>query len=225
MAWARTPNHDAFWAYRNSLLAFIGKGEGHALDIGCGEGRISRVLKDCGYRVTAIDPVETFVSASEQAGSADDYGVAEAANLPFADGTFDFAVAYNVLMDIDDVAMALKEIARVLRPTGTLVISIVHPFADRGRFASPDPNAPFVLNGSYFGRDRFEVVEERNGLQMHFAGWSQPLQSYMLELERAGFVVSSLREPIPDASASWAHMQQWSRFPLFLWLKALRWPS
>lgn len=89
MAWARTPNHDAFWAYRNSLLAFIGKGEGHALDIGCGEGRISRVLKDCGYRVTAIDPVETFVSASEQAGSADDYGVAEAANLPFADGTFD----------------------------------------------------------------------------------------------------------------------------------------
>jgi SAM-dependent methyltransferase len=182
-------------------------------------------LKDCGYRVTAIDPVETFVSASEQAGSADDYGVAEAANLPFADGTFDFAVAYNVLMDIDDVAMALKEIARVLRPTGTLVISIVHPFADRGRFASPDPNAPFVLNGSYFGRDRFEVVEERNGLQMHFAGWSQPLQSYMLELERAGFVVSSLREPIPDASASWAHMQQWSRFPLFLWLKALRWPS
>jgi SAM-dependent methyltransferase len=222
MAWARTPNHDAFWAYRNSLLAFIGKGEGHALDIGCGEGRISRVLKDSGYRVTAIDPVETLVSASEQAGSADDYGVAEAANLPFAEGTFDLAVAYNVLMDIDDVAMALKEIARVLRPTGTVVISIVHPFADRGRFASPDPNAPFVLNGSYFGRDRFEVVEERNGLQMHFAGWSQPLQSYMLELERAGFVVSSLREPIPDASASWAHMQQWSRFPLFLWLKALR---
>jgi Methyltransferase domain len=57
-AWARAPNHDAFWAYRASLLAFIGQGAGDVLDVGCGEGRVSRVLKDCGYRVTAIDPVE-----------------------------------------------------------------------------------------------------------------------------------------------------------------------
>jgi 2-polyprenyl-3-methyl-5-hydroxy-6-metoxy-1,4-benzoquinol methylase len=53
-AWARAPNHDAFWAYRGSLLAFIGQGAGEALDVGCGEGRVSRVLKDCGYRVTAV---------------------------------------------------------------------------------------------------------------------------------------------------------------------------
>jgi SAM-dependent methyltransferase len=225
VAWARTPNHDAFWAYRSSLLAFIGKGEGQALDVGCGEGRISRVLKDSGYRVTATDPVEAFISAAEQVGSADDYGVAEAANLPFAAEKFDFAIVYNVLIDIDDVPMALSEIARVLRPTGTLVISIVHPFTDRGRFAGPDPDAPFVLDGSYFDRERFEVIEERNGMQMHFAGWSRPLQSYMLALERAGFVVSSLREPIPDASAAWTYMQQWSRIPLFLWLKARRLPS
>ena len=48
-AWARTPNHDAFWAYRASLLAFIANGTGGALAVGCGEGR-SRVLKECGYR-------------------------------------------------------------------------------------------------------------------------------------------------------------------------------
>ena len=88
LAWARTPNHDAFWAYRDSLVAFIGRGAGYALDVGCGEGRVSRVLKDCGYRVTATDPVEAFVSAAEQARSADEYRVAAAADLPFADGTF-----------------------------------------------------------------------------------------------------------------------------------------
>ncbi len=43
VAWARTPNHDAFLAYRASLLAFIGRGEGEALDVGCGGGRVSRV--------------------------------------------------------------------------------------------------------------------------------------------------------------------------------------
>src|SRR5262252_4788447 len=97
MAWARAPNHDAFWAYRGSLLAIIGRGAGEALDVGCGEGRVSRVLKECGYRVTAVDPVEHLVAAAGQAGSADAYEVAAAADLPFADCSFDLAVAYNVL--------------------------------------------------------------------------------------------------------------------------------
>src|SRR6266446_5015114 len=213
VAWARTPNHDAFWAYRASLLAFIGRGEGEALEAGCGEGRVSRVLKDCGYRVTATDPVEAFISAAEQAGSADEYKVASVGHLPFADDTFDLAIAYNVLMDIEDVPAALREIGRVLRPSGVLVISIVHPFADRGRFVGPEPDAPFVIHNSYFGRERFEGVEERNGLQMHFAGWSQPLESYMLALEGAGFAISALREPIPDASEAWSHLERWNRIP------------
>jgi SAM-dependent methyltransferase len=220
LAWARTPNHDAFWAYRASLVAFIGRGEGEAIEVGCGEGRVSRVLKDCGYRVTATDPVEALVSAAERARSADKYKVAPAAALPFAVETFDLAIAYNVLMDIEDVPMALRELRRVLRSTGTLVISIVHPFADRGRFAGPEADAAFVVQDSYFGRKRFEMVAERNGLQMHFAGWSQPLEHYMAALEGAGFAISALREPIPAVTAAFTHLEQWTRIPLFLWLKA-----
>ena len=219
-AWARAPNHDAFWAYRASLVAFIGQGVGDALDVGCGEGRVSRVLKDCDYRVTAVDPVEQLISAAEQAGSAAAYKIAAAADLPFKNCSFDLAVAYNVLMDVDDVPAALKEVRRVLRPSGTLVISIVHPFADRGRFAGPQANAPFVLQKSYFGRERFEGTEVRDGLQMHFAGWSQPLESYMAALESAELAVTSLREPVPDTGDKGSHMERWNKVPLFLWLKA-----
>jgi hypothetical protein len=74
-------------------------------------------------------------------------------------------------------------------------------------------DAPFVLHNSYLGRERLEVVEGRNGLQMHFAGSSQPLENYMLALEGAGFAVSALREPIPDASEAWSHMERWRRIP------------
>jgi len=112
--------------------------------------------------VTATDPVEAFISAAEQAGSADEYKLATANNLPFADHTFDLAIAYNVLMDIEDVPTALREIGRVLRSSGTLVISVLHFFADRGRFVGPEPDAPFVIHNSYFGRERFEGVEKRN---------------------------------------------------------------
>src|SRR5215469_15071617 len=220
VAWARKPNHDAFWAYRASLAAFIGRGTGKALDAGCGEGRISRELTACGFHVTAVDPVSRLVSAAIEAQSAQNYAVTSAAELPFENAQFDLVVAYNVLMDVEDVPAALKEFRRVLRPTGELFISIVHTFADHGHFASKEMNSAFVLDGAYFGRQRFEGVEERDGLRMHFAGWSQPLESYGMALEEAGLAITSLREPLPDLDHGRTHMAPWLRMPLFLWLRA-----
>jgi 2-polyprenyl-3-methyl-5-hydroxy-6-metoxy-1,4-benzoquinol methylase len=102
VAWARKPNHDAFWAYRAALAAFIGRGNGKALDVGCGEGRISRELTACGFQVTAVDPVSPLVRAAIEAQSARNYAVA-ATELPFDNAQFDLVVAYNVLMDVEDV--------------------------------------------------------------------------------------------------------------------------
>jgi len=220
VAWARKPNHDAFWAYRAALVAFIGRGTGKALDVGCGEGRVSRELTGCGYQVTAIDPVNALVEAAAQAQSACDYAVAAATALPFANARFDLVMAYNVLMDVEDVPAALQEIRRVMRPRGRLLISIVHPFVDRGRFINRETHSPFVLEGTYFGRQRFEGVEERDGLQMHFAGWSQPLEAYATALEGAGLAITSLREPLPDLDHGRHHLARWTRLPLFLWLQA-----
>lgn len=219
-AWARSPKHDAFWAYREALVAYIGEGNGKALEVGCGEGRVSRELKALGYQVTATDTVAEFVEVAQQADSAHEYVVADARDLPFEDSSFDLVMAYNVLMDVEDVPATLREIRRVLRPNGQLFISLVHPFRDRGNFTSSEPGAPFVLKGTYFGRQRFEGVEERDGLQMHFAGWSQPLEAYTGALEKAGLAITSLREPIPDRSEGQERLKQWTRVPLFLWLKA-----
>jgi SAM-dependent methyltransferase len=218
--WARTPGHDAFWAYRDSLLAFVGPGDGEALDVGCGEGRVSGALKALGYRVTASDPVREMELAAQEARSADDYAIASGTELPFADASFDLVIAYNVLMDVENVSATVKEIGRVLRPGASLVISIVHPFSDRGRFVSGEATSPFIIESPYFGSDRFDGTEERNGLRMHFAGWSRPLEVYATALEDAGLAITSLREPIPRVGEARDHMRRWARMPLFLWLKA-----
>jgi SAM-dependent methyltransferase len=221
--WARAPHHDAFWAYRDSFIAFVGRGDGEALDVGCGEGRVSRELRACGYRVTASDPIPALVNAAKEAQSADDYATAPGSDLPFEDARFDLVVAYNVLIGVEDVPATLKEIRRVLRPAGVLVISIVHPFSDRGRFATTDATSPFVIQDDYFDSKRFEGTEARDGLRMHFAGWSRRLEAYVAALEDARFAITSLREPVPQVGDHWNHMQQWSRIPLFLWLKARPW--
>ena len=114
-------------------------------------------------------------------------------------------------MDVEDVPMAFKEFRRVIRPTGQLIISVCHPFVDHGRFASEEMNSPFIVDGTYFGRQRFEGVEERDGLRMHFAGWSHPLEAYGIALEEAGLAITSLREPVPDLDHGRNHMAPWIR--------------
>jgi SAM-dependent methyltransferase len=201
------------------MARYIGNGTGHALEIGCGEGRVSRELRKLGYNVTATDAVAELVEAARLAESADNYAIAEASKLPIEDGQFDLVVAYNVLMDVEDVTATVKELRRVMKPRGTLFVSLVHPFRDRGRFVSCEPDAHFVISGTYFGRERFEGKEERGGRSMHFAGWSQPLESYAAALEGAGLAITSLREPLPDQLGE-DYLKQSARLPLFLWLKA-----
>jgi SAM-dependent methyltransferase len=218
IAWARKPGHDAFWAYRDAFLDFVGLRTGDVLDVGCGEGRISRELKRLGYTVTACDGIAAMVDAARDADSADHYAVAPAAALPFPNRSFDKIVAYNLLMDVEDVPTALREFARVLRPDGELIISLVHPFVDRGRFESDAPGARFVIDGDYFGREHFEGTETRDGLSMHFAGWSLPLETYAQAIFAAGLAISGLAEPKPAPTAT--RLTQRQRLPLFLWLKA-----
>lgn len=219
IAWARAPDHDAFWAYRGALAGFLGCGTGFALDVGCGEGRISRLLKQCGYQVTAVDPVAELVRTAREADSADAYAVAAAGDLPFADRSFDLVVVYNVLMDVENVPEAVEEVARVLRSDGTLMISIVHPVADLEFLDQPETEA-LAQERSYFRRRRFETETERGGLRMRFAGWAQPLEAYATALENAGLAITSLREPVADCGDGRGHMERCSRLPLFLWLKA-----
>jgi SAM-dependent methyltransferase len=100
--------------------------------------------------------------------------VAAASAQPFDTARFDLLMACNVSMDIDDLPSALKEIRRVMRPDGPLSMSVVHPFADRGCFATMEADASLVIEGSYFGRQRFDGVQEHDGMQMHLPDGRSP---------------------------------------------------
>src|SRR2546425_12825724 len=80
------------------------------LDIGCGEGHNTRLLAQRGARVSAIDISEVFIrhaKDTEKETPLDiDYRVASAVDLPFADGTFDFAAAFMSLMDVPETDRA-----------------------------------------------------------------------------------------------------------------------
>jgi SAM-dependent methyltransferase len=218
ITWARAPGHDAYWYYRDSFFDEIVPAPGQAtLDLGCGEGRVARDLAERGHRVTAIDSSPTLIAAAQEADPGGSYVVADAAALPLKDAAFDLVVAYNSLMDIDDLPGAVSEAGRVLEPGGRFCICVTHPFMDAGAFESREPDARFVVEGSYLGKRPFEGTFEHCGLTITFRGWCYPLSDYGRALEDARLLIERIREPSVTMEDP-----RHDRVPLFLHLRALK---
>jgi SAM-dependent methyltransferase len=93
---------------------------GRVLEVGGGEGELAeRFVQELGAEVVGIDQSEAMVEVQRSKGI--DARVGDAQDLRFAAGEFDVAVAAWMLYHVQDLDRALSELARVLRPGGTLV--------------------------------------------------------------------------------------------------------
>jgi len=103
------------------------------LEVGCGYGRISRSLTACAtIRMVAIDESAAMIHEWKTAVVPGMACQGDATRLPFKSASFDAVICTGVLMHLPDQRQALKELCRVLRPGGRLVISannLLSPFA------------------------------------------------------------------------------------------------
>src|SRR6266508_1607388 len=126
--WAREPGHDTYRCFhRDRFLELVPPAGRLTVDVGCGEGRLARDLKALGHRVVAVDASPTLVLLAREADPELEVHLADAAELPLPDGHADLVVAFMSLGDIDDMAGAVREMARVLEPGGRLCVAVVHP--------------------------------------------------------------------------------------------------
>jgi ubiquinone/menaquinone biosynthesis C-methylase UbiE len=213
LRWAREPGHDSYWTFhRDSFLPSLPSAGRLTLDVGCGEGRLTRDLKELGHRVVGIDQSEALIAAAREADPDGDYRVADAARLPFDDGEADLAIAFMSLMDMDDMPAALREIARVLAADGRLVVAVVHPL-NSASFPRKHGRHTLVI-GDYREQRRYSDTVERDGLEMTFESFHYSLEDYWRAVRDAGFVVDDLSELYHDEHPTWRTV------PLFLRLDA-----
>lgn len=225
-AWStfvRTPGHDDYHEGFNfpAFLEVLPPPGRRTLDLGCGEGRVGAELERRGHHVIGVDSSPGMVELARERHEA---VVADATELPFEDDSFDLVIAYMSVMNFDDPEAAIAEVARVLEPGGRFCTAIVHPIDIAGSFESKDPDAPFVIEGSYFEAEERIFESSRNGIAFTFRDRSLPFERLFRAHEDAVLLVEAVREPRPSDEFIEANpiAARRLRIPLFLHTRAMK---
>jgi ubiquinone/menaquinone biosynthesis C-methylase UbiE len=220
--------------YRNHylmprMLAMLGDVAGKAvLDLGCGEGGYARELARRGARVAGIDGSARLVEVARHRALAEGlqirFAVANANALPEMDaGEFDLVLAAMSLMDIEDYPGAIREVERVLRRGGELVMSITHPC-----FSAPvsqwirrsDGTLEVFAVDRYFERTAWPSKITR-AFREPVVRRHRPLEDYMAAPIERGLSLRAFQEPsvTPQELRLSPRFRKLARVPYFLFLR------
>jgi SAM-dependent methyltransferase len=170
-------------------------------DLACGEGRVTRHLAGRGGRVTGIDFSARLLAMAARREDAEPLGVSyirdDAQRLgAVRDSVFDGVVCNMALMDIPELSPTVGAVARVLRPGGWFVFSVLHPcYQTRpsGVVSEPDGSSRWAV-GEYF-TEGFWRSDERPGPPGRVGAYHRTLATYVNTLTEEGLVVERLAEP------------------------------
>jgi ubiquinone/menaquinone biosynthesis C-methylase UbiE len=156
------------------------------LEVGCGSGFASQLFAEAGSHITAVDLTEWAVETTRARLAA--FGLegrveqADGEHLPFADGSYDVVFSWGVIHHTTDMDQALRELVRVCRPGGTLVLMLYHRrslffvvYRSLARFLPLARRVGLHFEGSrageqagliarHFTRDEVRTMLEREGL-------------------------------------------------------------
>lgn len=141
--WRRWNQHYAQNKRARAIEARVA-GRGKALDVGCASGGFLEALRRRGWEVAGVES-NAVVAEHARASLGLDVFAGELEEAGFPENAFDLVTMWHVLEHVHDPLATLDEIARIIRPGGTLLLAI------------PDPDS---LEARLFGR--------------FWAGWDVP---------------------------------------------------
>jgi ubiquinone/menaquinone biosynthesis C-methylase UbiE len=187
------------------------------IDLGCGEGRFARMLAERGARVLGVDFSDVmFIAANRHPMDHVRYAVGDMSRLrDIGDASFDLAVSYVSLVDVVDYRAAIAEAFRVLRPGGRFVACNLAPMVTAGNRWIKTPAGE--KTSFYLDNYRDESARQMTMCGATVKNFHRTLSSYMAAFLEAGFVLRSLREPVPSADQvkNYPQIADNLRVPLF----------
>lgn len=181
------------------------------LDIGCGNGLFARRLATLGAEVVAIDFSEQMIAYARTRTQSQENSIEyrvldatdEAALLQLGEGYFDAAVSAMALMDMAEIDPLLQSLAKLLKPRGSFVFSVMHPCFNSTHVSmvaeETESNGEIVTKYSvkvsgYLQPSVTRGIAIRHQTKPHLY-FHRPLHVLLGAAFRAGFVLDGLEEP------------------------------
>jgi SAM-dependent methyltransferase len=213
-AWDEWEDHAEWWVegftegadpeYTEQILPLAAvelAGARSVLDVGCGEGQVSRLAAGVAgvERVVGIDPSWNQIVVAAARGGTAGFVRSSADGLPFADSSFDAVVACLVFEHVDAVDAAIGEVARVLSAGGRFCFFLNHPLLQTPGSGwiddqMIDPPEQYWRVGPYLP-EAATVEEVEPGVHVRFI--HRPLSRYVNTLAANGLFVERMEEPAP----------------------------
>jgi malonyl-CoA O-methyltransferase len=181
--WAPTyppyPHNQLMAVEQQTMLSLLPEVGGlTVVDAGCGTGRYLRELRDLGIHPIGVDLSAAMIGRAR--GITPRLARADLCALPLGAASADVIVCGLALGDVPQLAIALSEMARVLRPGGCVVYSVVHPA------------------GAHLGWSRTFAVD---GSQFAVDGYWHSADEHRRACGAAGLRITAWVEPVLDEAA------------------------
>ena len=230
-----------------NLLRIIGDEKGQLkskkiLDLACGQGQFSQLMRDKGAHVTGIDLGKELIAIAEshnvsikEAGTHKaTYIQGSADNLHMLkDSSFDIVVCILALQNIENLEKTIKEANRVLTPSGTFVFVLNHPSFRNPRQSywgyDEERGVQFRRVDEYMSESHYKIdmtpgskTDKKFTVTFH-----RPLQVFIKALSKSGFVLNRLEEWVSHKESEKGPRQKAENksrkeIPLFMCIQAQR---
>jgi len=155
-------NHiDFYVAELEAIRQLIPPSGAEGMEVGVGSGKFAAPL---GIKI-GVDPSEKMASKARIQGIDVYSGIAE--ELPFSDGRFDFVLMVTTICFVDDVAKSLKEVFRVLKTDGFIIVGFVDRESELGKqYSERRESSRFYKDATFFSAPEVLMYLKESGFMI-----------------------------------------------------------
>lgn len=170
------------------------------LDLACGQGYFTRLLKTAGADVVGSDVSTTLIKRARELSPEITFTVASAEKLPYDSAEFDTITSVLAFQNIEPVPAVFKECFRVLKKGGQLVLVINHPTFRVPQYSDwifdEKKKTQERTVWKYLSEIKIKIAMNPSKQTKSFEtiSFHRPLQYWFKAGEKAGFVVTRLEE-------------------------------
>jgi len=195
------------------------------LEAGCGDGFfIPNLLKKNPKKVIGIDISRHLINIAKEeitAKNVEFYQMDLRKKLNFRDNFFDVIVSYNVLQEIKDISTPLKEMRRVLKKNGKLIISITHPLYHLFVSALETKDLPPLESLKRYSNIKPIHSTAIKGFEKFFIVWRKPISYYINQISKNQLKIIEMKDALISSKIGKIGPKHKERIglPVFLFLK------